>query len=182
MQFPNKSGMSPNRSLTYMSIGDLIQAGKLFDFDPVEETPRKLYLSVEVADGLFASPTEDLDGIRRAGAQAVLESFVDGGFLTIAEDPFDKDRTAMMARVDPVNWEIFDFRCLDPEPGIRVLGSFCAIDEFVALTWDYREQFDDRWPEQVQRCRDSWLDIFGAIPQHKGEQLDAYLSYNFEAV
>jgi hypothetical protein len=165
-----------------MSIGALIDAGKLFDFDPEGETPRKLYLSEEVADGLFTQATEDQDGIRRARAQAVLEDFVDGGFLTVAEDPFDKDRKAIMARVDPVNLEIFDFRCLDPEPGIRVLGCFVDIDEFVALTWDYREEFDGRWPEQVKRCSESWKEIFGSALPHKGAQLDAYLSYNFEAV
>lgn len=165
-----------------MSISDSVSSGKVFDFDPVSETPRKLYLSEEVASGLFAPPTQDLDGIRRARAQAVLEDFVDGGFVTVAEDPFDKDRKAIMARVSRIEWEIFDFRCLDPEPGIRVLGCFVAIDEFVALTWDYREEFDGSWPEQVERCRSSWSELFGSVLPHSGAQLDAYLSYNFESV
>lgn len=165
-----------------MSIDDSIAAGKLHDFDPDGETPRKLYLSVEVADGLFDDLTEDTSGVRRARAQAVLEAFVDGGFVTVGENPSDKDAKSIMARVAPVEWEIFDFRCLDPQPGIRVLGCFFAKDVFVALTWDYREEFDGRWPEQVQRAKDAWTDIFGAVPPHSGDQLDAYLSYNFEAV
>jgi hypothetical protein len=112
----------------------------------------------------------------------LLDDFIEGGFVTIAENPFNKQSTAIMARVDPVEYEIFQFRCLDPNPGIRILGCFSEADTFVALTWDYRENFNDAWSEHVEECRARWQGLFGETPPHKGESLNDYVSYNFKAV
>lgn len=90
----------------------------------------------------------------------------------------------MLARVDPVADEVWDFRCIDPKPGIRVFGRFAALDMFVALTWDYRENIEgeDYWAEQVRMCVAAWDRLFLGLPPHKGKTLDAYLSESYEAV
>jgi hypothetical protein len=90
----------------------------------------------------------------------------------------------ILARVHPVQAEVWDFRCLDPIPGIRVFGCFAETDAFVALTWDYRENIEDAsyWEEQVSRCREEWQKLFGGLAPHHAQELDEYVSYNFRAV
>jgi hypothetical protein len=171
-----------------MSIWDLINShlGKelfcLFSEFESDETPRTVFVSREVADLVLGDWDDSPLGTRHARAKAVLDDFLVGGFVTIAENPFDKSTTAMLARVAPVEDEIFQFRCLDPVPGIRILGCFSELDTFVALTWDYRENFGDEWPERVNECRAKWKELFGDTPPFKGKNLNEYVSYNFKAV
>ena len=115
-------------------------------------------------------------------ARAVLNAFSECSFITMAEDPFDKEARAIMARVHPIEHEIWDFRCLDPRPGLRILGCFAETDVFVALTWDYRENFDNQWDEQVRRCKKEWERLFAPTKPHAGKELSDYVSTNFQAV
>ena len=149
-----------------------------------EETPRSVFASVEVAELLLGEWDDTREGRRHKIARATLDSFSEAGYITIAENPFNKDASAVLARVDPVHLEIWDFRCLDPRPGIRILGCFIATDEFIALSWDYRENFDDYegWTRRIEHCRQEWLRLFGDIPPHSGDSLDAYVSYNCQPV
>lgn len=72
-------------------------------------------------------------------------------------------------------------RITDPSetPGIRILGAFCAKDEFVALQWDFRESMQN-FDADVVMVRDYWRDYFGNLAPHSGNGLDDYLS-NYDA-
>jgi hypothetical protein len=121
-------------------------------------------------------------GLRHQSARALLDGFTLGEYITVAEDPFDKPGYAILARVAPVTDEVWDFRCFDPKPGIRIFGRFAELDTFVALTYDYRENIEDL-SEQGRECCAAWDKVFEGLPPHKGSTLDAYLSgENFEAV
>lgn len=146
-----------------------------------EETPRTVFISKELAEILSPPWPTTWEGRRHARLRALFDAFTDGDFITIAENPHDKEARAILARVDPVREEVFDFRCLDPQPGIRAFGCFAETDRFVALTWDYRENIED-WPAEVARCRSHWNRLFGGLPPFKGTQLNEYVSYNFRAV
>jgi len=89
----------------------------------------------------------------------------------------------MLARVDPVDSEIWDIRSIVPRPGIRALGGFIRKDTFVALTWQFRENLatSDDWSAEIGRCRDAWRDLFGSKTPFSGASLDEYLS-SFYAV
>jgi hypothetical protein len=137
---------------------------------------------LDVAELVFWTPPSGRDGRLAARARGLLDDFVEGGFITVGEDPFDKDATCIMARVDPIRYDIFDFRCLDPKPGIRILGAFSERDTFIAVTWDYRQNFDDAWPEQVANCKDAWEKLFGTIPRHHGNDIHDYISFNVRSV
>lgn len=172
-----------------MSIHDAINAleaaGELLRLQSAflgAETPRAVYVSKEVAELVCYSADDTREGRMAARARALLDDFVEGGYVTIAENPFDKDSKCILARVAPVEREIWDFRCLDPKPGVRILGAFSETDVFIALTWDYRENFDDHWPERVAECDEAWKTLFGPIPPHEGERLNEYVSSNFRAV
>ena len=113
--------------------------------------------------------------------KGLLDGFVEGDRLTVGWDPFKKGTAAIMARVDPTEEEVWDFRCLDPNPGMRAFGSFAERDTFIALTWDYRENVDD-WSDKVAECKTEWEKLFCNLTPHKGKKLDDYLSYNVCAV
>jgi hypothetical protein len=174
--------------LTYMSIHDVVRAAMDREIFLIpseflgEECPRTVFATLEVAE-MVLGPWEDTrDGRRHKSARGVLDHFTEGGFLTIAQDPFRKDSQAILARVDPVDREVWDFRCLDPNPGIRILGRFIGLDEFIALTWDYRENFDEFWATKIDECLDEWKRLFGDIQPHSGGDIGEYISFNFDTV
>jgi len=141
-----------------------------------------MFVSTEVADVLDPPWADTREGRLFARLEALLTGFVEGDYLTVGEDPFNKDSGAILARVHPVEEEIWDFRCLDPKPGIRAFGCFAEKDTFIALTWDYRENLDDCWSEVVADCKAEWKKLFGDLPPFGGPDLDAYLTYNFRSV
>lgn len=101
-----------------------------------------------------------------------------GGELTVAEDPDNKHPETMLARVHCVEDEFWAIRVTDPEetPGIRSFGAFSDKDEFVALTWEKREVIDDQFDKEVDDAIDVWIDLFTEILPHRGDHLDDYLT------
>lgn len=173
-----------------MSIRDEINAHlaakRLFHLTSAflgEDAPRDVFVSVDVAELVLHMPISGgREGRRASNARALLDGFIEGDYVTVGEDPFDKNATCIMARVDPVKAEIFDFRCLDPNPGLRILGAFSERDTFIALTWDYRENFDGNWHEKVADCQAEWRRLFGNIPRHSGANINEYISSNVRSV
>ncbi len=147
---------------------------------PGDRTGRTLLVAREVMEIVgFRSLPDDASGDRRhARLRALFDHFSRGAPVTVADDPFRKRRTAILARVHPPADEVWDFRCLDPRPGIRAFGRFAEPDVFVALTWAYREDIapGDGWTAQIARCRAAWTGLFGALPPFRGDRIDAYLS------
>lgn len=145
---------------------------------PEEDQSRKLYLSADVSAAV-AKPLEDTqEGERLARFRAWLDGFVEGMELTVAEDPHEKPAWAMLARVCPIEAELWSIRVTDPEetPGIRSIGGFCLCDEFVALTWNMREVIDRDFDAFVEESRAIWSDYFGSVSPHRGKNINAYLS------
>lgn len=121
------------------------------------------------------------DGMLFVRAKASFDAFIELGTITMASDPHNKKSTSIMAPVDSLESGVFDFRVTDPKPGLRILGCFSAPDEFVALTYDYRENFDGHWPEQVDRCQAEWKRLFGNIEPFKGK-INEYVTHNCKIV
>jgi hypothetical protein len=142
-----------------------------------------MYVSAEVLDAVAGPFAKTRDGKRLFEFRQTLDAFVEGGEFSIAEDPYVKPSDAMLARVDPVDAEIWDIRSIVPKPGIRALGGFVCRDKFIVLTWDWRENLDDRgtWSAEIERCIAAWRDLFGSMGPLKGASLDDYLT-NFYAV
>src|SRR5262249_14419515 len=138
--------------LTYMSIAIILQRliveERLIELPSPflgYETARTMYVTPDILRAVSKPfPSEPHLAERHFEFRQWLDSFSEGGYLTVAENPHSKPWDAMMARVDPAEWEFFSIRVTDPEqtPGIRSLGGFSAKDEFIALTWDLRENID----------------------------------------
>jgi hypothetical protein len=151
----------------------------------IRSTPviRTLFVSTEVNDVVYPPWPPNRNGFRLATFRGVLDAFTAGEMISVAENPFKKPPDAFLARVDPVTDEVWDIRCVDPQPGIRCLGSFAEKDTFIALTWGYREDFDpEDWPIEINRCKEKWKELFGTNPPFRGKHLDEYLSGNYYAV
>jgi hypothetical protein len=134
-----------------------------------EETPRVFYYTTEVSEVIegINDASRDRQLFRRA--KALFDDFIEMGEVTLALDPYNKRKTAIIAQVDSETSGMFDFRVTDPRPGLRVLGYFSEPDTFVALTYDYRENFDDAWPEKIDECKAAWRALFGDCEPFKGE-------------
>jgi hypothetical protein len=143
-----------------------------------EETVRTLFISQEVLDALTHPYPEDR-AHRLSEFREFLDAFLEGGLLSVAEDPDLKDSYAMIARVKEVKDDFWDFRVTAPKPGIRAFGAFSEFDTFILLTWEYREHIDD-FNAEVDRCKTEWAQLFKS-PPYSGANINAYLS-NFYPV
>ncbi|EKF60550.1 hypothetical protein QWE_05773 [Agrobacterium albertimagni AOL15] len=114
-----------------------------------------------------------------ARAGSVLDRFCNGSYVTVGMDPHNKKSTSLIARVDPVGDGIVDFRITDPNPAVRIFGSFAAVDVIVLLTWSPRQDCD--FKAEVTRCRKVWDALF---PKHLpivSEKIESYVSKHFDA-
>lgn len=147
-----------------------------------EETPRYAYITHEVAELIWNSG-DGRDADLGNNARGLIDDFVEGGEITMSLDPYDKEAWCIMSRVDtsrldPVSreYDIWELRCLDPRPGVRILGGFAEKDVFIALTWDYRQNFDNEWPKKIGECITEWRNLFENIKPFKGAKPSEYIS------
>lgn len=137
---------------------------------------RGVYATQEVWDMLNdLSDTEA--GARHAIARAQVDGFTEGLRMSLRMPP-SKNVEAQIALMDERSEEIWEIRARDPRPGIRLFGRFAAKNEFVALTWDYKEncitQEDNE--RQKDRCKQRWKSLFAELTPFQGENADDYVS------
>ncbi len=138
-----------------------------------------MIVSQEVLDAVAGELPDNWDGHRLADFRNALDTFTLGDRVTVGENPFKKPNDCFMARVHPVELEVFDVRTLLGQ-GIRAFGSFLDADCFAALTWGYREDMD--FDEECKRCVHERKQLFGSLETFsKGKQLHEYLT-NFQPV
>jgi hypothetical protein len=140
-----------------------------------------MFVTAEILHDVTPPFAENRDGLRLAEFREYLDAFTEGAELSVAEKPDVKPSDAMLARVHPVADQFWDIRSISPRPGIRAFGGFTDKDEFVAITWEYRENLDGGWDFEINRCRFIWRSLFGNINPLAGNTLDDYLS-NYRAV
>lgn len=137
-----------------------------------------MFVTPEI-DGIARRPfPETFEGNRYAELAAFLDAFCEMGVITICEDPDRKPWDVMLARVHPIQDEFWSMRITDPPntPGLRLLGGFCAKDEFVALQWEFRESIYD-FDGEVDELKETWRDHFGDLRPLSGRTVDEYISH-----
>ena len=144
-----------------------------------DETARDIYVSPSIMASVappFPFPDTE-EGERLAEFCAWLDVFVEGGELSVSEDPDNKPPETMLARVHKIEDEFWSIRVTEPErtPGIRAFGAFVDTDEFVALTWTMREDIEI-FNDEVAEAKAIWKDHFGSEIPHHGSTLNAYLT------
>jgi len=167
--------------LTYMSIRDDIKAcceeGRLVEHSPLVSRGvalRTVYVSALRLDGrpslhdLLSGPGAASERVRWLYARQYLDAFVEEPRITIPPDSM-KAKLAFMSRLQPGEQEVWDIRCFDPAPGLRMLGRFAEKDVFIALNWGFREEIDinkgtrksDKRRYAMCQCERAWQELFG---------------------
>jgi hypothetical protein len=130
---------------------------------------RRIYAPNEIAM-LLKGPWSDPVWERRWGrAVQQLDEFIDGLYsdprITVRSAPRKKS-TCFMSRLDPEPDEVWEIRCRDPKPGLRIFGSFVGKDEFVALLALPHEclRNDQDWDALIVRYKGEWNRHFTTQP------------------
>lgn len=167
-------------------LKELLSSGRLFELRSMftgDETARSMIVSGEVLAAVTPPFPETEEGRRLGEFRGWLDSFLEGGELSVAENPDRKPPDAMLARVHPVEAEFWSIRVTLPEdtPGIRAFGAFAEKDKFLVLTWDKRELIGDEFNDAVNEVRSTWFSYFQTEKPFSGVSLDDYLT-NYIAV
>jgi hypothetical protein len=161
---------------------------RLFELKPVmgddtDETPRSMYVNADILAVVTPPFPDTLEGERLGQFRAWLDDFVDGAEISVSEDPDRKPPETMLARVKPVEDEIWSIRVHEPleTAGIRSLGAFWALNEFIALTWAKREDIGADFDAEVREAQEEWIDLFETEPPHSGDDINEYLTPCYRA-
>jgi hypothetical protein len=162
-------------------IAEQERRGKLHCLESLftgEETVRTLWVSSDVEAAVtppYSRGATPEQRERLAEFRAFLDAFLEGGHLSVAQNPDDKPEFAMVARVKPIDNHLWDLRVTAPRPGIRAFGAFAGFNTFVVLTWEFREEigsFDD----EVENCMQTWTELFEEHRPYVRASLNEYLS------
>lgn len=114
-------------------IGLLVNDGRLIRLKqtyPGLAEKRAVYLTADLLS-LLEGPWSNVGWERRwYRARQFLDDFIDGKRLTLRSAPRKKS-SCDMSLLDPEADEIWELRCRDPKPGIRIFGSFAERDVFM---------------------------------------------------
>jgi len=155
---------------------------ELFRLKPeyqLQQEYRAMYVSAQI-NGLIlgTSCRDEEEKFRWRSARADLDWFIQGRVITVPVES-RQGGDHFMSQLQPSDDEVWDIRCRDPEPGIRVLGSFGEKNLFIALTWELRNPLggfgSTAWLEATARSKNEWQRLFRSIP-FRGNYPDAYIT------
>lgn len=167
----------------YDQIAYWVADRRLVELTPAFGPPtlRRIVASADV-NALLIGPWGDVEWERRCGAlQADLDAFMEGRLITVARQPY-KGKTSYMLRLAPTYEEVWEIRSRDPNPGIRIFGSFAETDLFVALGWSKRADLKGptsrEWRDARIQCKTDWANLFRPYQPKSGANLHDYISNN----
>jgi hypothetical protein len=140
---------------------------------PATAMKRFIFVAPEILS-LLDGPWETLElEIRWKHVRADLERFVAGGIIVVGDEGY-------MKPLEPVEDEVWEIRCIDPNPSVRIFGSFAEKDVFIALGKRYRQDLAEKssqaWAEAIRECKADWRSLFLTYPPHSGNDLHDYIS------
>lgn len=157
-------------------------------FLPFDQVGRHMVMSNEVAAHVLGPWATDDEEKRCARVRADLDAYVANDVVSICLEPFEA-RDERFGLLHRPSHGIFDIRCYDPSPNIRVLGGFAQRDWFVALTfhprsrrvpWLSRPPLGDHgsveWANAIHDTRNAWRDLFGDLAPLTGSTPDVFLT------
>ncbi len=128
-----------------------------------------------VSDQLTAKDWEE----RCADLYGDFDLFLNGGQVTVALDPDNRNDECFFKRLYPIENEVWTIRSREPKPGIRVFGSFAETNHFVATNWALRYDLgdfgSDEWEEAIALSRATWTLLFGDQQMPKSGNLNDYI-------
>lgn len=129
-----------------------------------------------------------LRGVGAHECGPILTQWCGGDMVSVCLEPAEATYEMFGLLYKPGNG-IFDVRCRDPKPGLRILGGYGEKDWFVALTLHPRSvavDFSSRpplgpygsvdWANAIHETQTEWKSLFGDIPPITGQTKDVFLS------
>jgi hypothetical protein len=163
----------------HVSTGVLVRVPQSFSLPGVPEK-RIIYVPPPLMALLDGPWTGDIKWEKRwSRARQQIDEFIDGLLrdrIFVRSAPRKKS-TSFMSLLDPEDDEIWEIRCRDPKPGLRIFGSFINRDAFVALTAVPHEclSSEEDWNRTIQQYKEEWNRYFTS-PAFSGAYPDAYLT------
>ncbi len=151
---------------------------------------RTVLLSPEI-NKLVSPPWPDTEmGIRCAQLRAEMEDILAGERLVVSWAPAGKARDYhQIARLEPLEDNIFDIRSVEPPPALRILFHFAEKDVLVThfcsprsvpVHWLDRVPLLDRrskaWRKAIVESNANWSVLFPHYSPHSGTKIDDFLS------
>lgn len=154
---------------------------------PGAASKRCLFLTPEVAKELDPDGwIEPSLGHRYGQLAADFDRFTEGMQIPVAMAPYEKDKIAYLARIDPVEYGIWTIRSIDPRPAIRVFGAFIEVDHFVCLRTALREELDGPGGRKWKNARENAIAIWDKITKNHarllGDNIETFISEKTTAV
>lgn len=149
-----------------MSIRDLIRewenSGQLAVVPPALPSIaslRYVIATAEVRNRLCGTWADQTMGVRYARARTVVDAFTQGLAIATRLPPSTSAR-AQLALLSEAREEIWEFRSRDPKPGVRVFGRFAEKDVFLALWTELKENIDEDYTDEKEKCKKVWRKLF----------------------
>lgn len=168
----------------------LIDERRLFALEPslpgISFT-RAVLMSPEVRDLIVFGSQDENRASRCAYLRADLEAFASGAVVTCRLTS-KHSKNARLARLCPPSLGVFEMRCQQPKPGLRLFGGFPRTDAFLALTWAPRSVavpwskkeplVDEKaWRAIVKETQRSWRSLFpDHFPALQGDDINEIIS------
>jgi len=162
------------------SIREWVRDGELFHLPPRMESDsakRFLFCSEELWTAL-CGPWESEDEQKSMGhVRATLDAYVTGLKIMVRFPP-SKNVSAHLALLENPEENVWEFRCRDPNPQIRIFGHFADQDLFVALTKKTKKEChtEDHYHEAKEECKRKWRSFFSPYKPYRGNRPDDYVS------
>lgn len=172
-------------------ITQRVKEKRLFEVIPESQKAshvRRLYVTEAIQQQLVCPvPCPPAQKNRMQALLADLQAFASGDTQTVSLN-LRKHRTAMLARLDKPEDEVWELRHRNPSPGLRLMGRFAHFNMFIATEWYLRSQkveWSDKEPigggdanyrKMIRACQQEWDNLFPNHSPHKGLDASEYLS------
>jgi hypothetical protein len=161
-----------------------VREGRLFPLEPALPSGRilrNLYVSPEINDLVHGPWTSRDEEYKWGKVRADFDRFIERKLISLALDnPYKKNKTTYLARLDPLGDEVWEIRSRDPAPGVRVFGRFAECDKFVAFNWGYRKDLGGpgsrEFRFEINRAKSEWRKLFPTYEPVSGGSLHDYVS------
>jgi hypothetical protein len=162
------------------TIRDWHRSGELFLLSPaIPSTPsiRWIFTSKEVFEAVHGPWSSEKEQKNMMRARATFDAFISGQKISVRLPP-SKNVTAQLAQLEEANDEVWEFRCREPSPQVRVFGRFAEKDLFISFIKRNRDEFESNndFLPVMEECKRHWRTFFPSYNPYRGSTADDYVS------
>lgn len=151
--------------------GDLKLLPPILPSDPLR---RVVFCTPEVWSALHGPWVNATQSKNMALARAELDNFVVGRQISVRLPP-SKNVRAAIALLEDAHEEVWEGRCRQPSPQVRIFGRFAEKDLLISFLKRNRDEISDYFAEK-ELTKKQWRTLFPTYNPHRGTKADDYVS------